>query len=85
MATITQRKSQEGKTSYQVKVRLKGHLPATATFDRLTDAKRWAQKTEVKIREGRYFQVSESKKKTVADLIRRYRAEILPQKKTTKT
>ncbi len=72
MANIEHRRSADGQSSYRVKVRLKGHSPVSATFTRLTDAKRWAQSTESAIREGRHFRTAEAKKHTVADLIDRY-------------
>ena len=77
MATIETRKRQ-GKTVYRVKVRLRGYPGADATFDRVTDAKRWAAETETAIRAGRWFQHVEAKRNTLSDLIRRYRAEHLP-------
>ena len=67
-------------TSYRVMVRLKGHPPESATFSRKTDATKWAQDTESAIREGRYFRTSEAKKHTLADLIDRYKAEVLSEK-----
>jgi hypothetical protein len=45
MAIIEQRTSQDRKSVYRVKVRRKGAPPLTATFPRLTDAKKWAQVT----------------------------------------
>ena len=45
MAIIEQRTSQDGKSVYRVKVRRKGAPPLTATFHRLTDAKKWVQVT----------------------------------------
>src|SRR5699024_4429343 len=83
MATIEQRSSDEGKVSYRVKLRLKGHPTQTATFARKTDAKRWAQQTETAIREGRYFQTIEARRHTVAELIARYIREVLPFKKSS--
>jgi integrase len=77
VATIETRK-REGKTVYRVKVRLRGYPPADATFDRVTDAKRWAAETETAIRAGRWFQHVEAKRNTLSDLIRRYRTEHLP-------
>lgn len=47
MATIRTRKTGDGKASYHVQIRLKGHPTATASFARLTDAKKWAQDTVV--------------------------------------
>lgn len=81
MATFEQRTNDDGSESWRVKVRLKGYQPATATFERKTDAKRWAAATETAMREGRYFATSEAKRRTVADLIDRYVRDVLPDKK----
>ncbi len=81
MATIIERKNSRGELTYQVKVRIKGYPAETATFERKTDAKKWAQATEASMRERRYFKNTEAKKKTVADMIDRYISEILPTKK----
>ncbi len=78
MATYKKRKDQLGKTRYQVIIRLKGHPTQTATFARVTDAKRWAQQTEAAIREGRYFKISAAKKYTLADMIDRYIKQFHP-------
>lgn len=77
MATIEKRE-RPGKTVYRVKVRLRGYPPADATFERVTDAKRWAAETETAIRAGRWFQHVEARRNTLSDLIRRYQAEHLP-------
>jgi integrase len=45
MAYIEERKRQKG-TVYRAKVRLKGYPPQDATFDRKSDAMRWAEETE---------------------------------------
>ncbi len=79
MATIEKRTT-NSTTSHRAKVRLKGYPTQSATFVRLTDAKKWVQDTESAIREGRHFKTSESKKHTVKDLVERYIKEILPQK-----
>lgn len=78
MATIVKRESKKtGRISYRVKVRLKGHKPETATFERMTDAKIWASNTETAMREGRYFKTSKSQKYTVGDIIDRYQNDYL--------
>ncbi len=79
MATIEKRQEKDGTISYRVKIRLKGHPTETATFERRTDARIWAQQTEAAIREGRYFKVYESKRRTLEDLIARYKLEELPK------
>lgn len=81
MATFNQHKSIDGTVSYRVRIRLKGFPVQTATFQRLTDARKWAQQTEVAIREGRYFKTRESQRHTLADLIDRYLIDVLPRKK----
>ena len=60
MATIQKRKCVNGKERYTVTIRLKGVNSQTATFDRLTDAKRWSASTESSIREGRYLHAAYS-------------------------
>jgi integrase len=81
MASIEERTTNDGKNRYRVLVRLKGHPSQSATFERLTDARKWASKTETDIREGRYFKYSEAKRRTIAEMIDRYLREVLPGKK----
>lgn len=80
MANIEKRVSKDGKTSYRVKIRLKGFPSQSATFERVTDAKKWAQQTESAIREGRHFRTTEAKRHTLAELIDRYIDNVLPIK-----
>lgn len=80
MATIEKRTTDAGETSYRVKIRLKGYPAQTATFKRLTDAKKWIQDTESAIREGRHFKTAEAKKHTLAEMVDRYIKDVLPTK-----
>ena len=80
MASIVKRTAQDGSVSYRVQVRIKGFPSQSATFARLTDAKRWEQETEVDIRSGKYFKGIEAKKHSFAEMIDRYLAEIMPLK-----
>lgn len=80
MASIEKRTDATGATSYRVKVRLKGATTQTATFERLTDARKWAQSIESAIREGRHFKTAEAKRHTVKDLIGKYLDEVMPHK-----
>ncbi len=80
MGTIEKRTTQDGKQSFRAKIRLRGHPVETATFRRKTDASKWVQSTESAIREGRYFEKSESKRHVVADLIDRYVGTIAPKR-----
>ena len=84
MASVNKHTSQEGKTTYRVRVRLKGYPIQTASFDRLTDAKKWAASTESAIREGRHFKTAEAKKHTVSEMIERYCTDYLPNNKDKK-
>lgn len=78
MASIETRINSKGEKSYRVKVRLRGYPTQSATFSRLTDAKKWVASTESAIREGRHFKTAEAKKHTFKDLVKRYCAETLP-------
>jgi len=84
MASIRKRTNKDKSISYRVDVRLKGFPPQRASFVRLTDAKKWGQQTEAAIRESRYFKTTESRKHTLADLIDRYKKNVLPSKKDHK-
>lgn len=65
---------------YRVRVRLKGYPTQSATFERLTDARKWGQATETAIREGRYFERAEAKKHTVSGLVERFDRDVVPHK-----
>ncbi len=80
MATITERAAKDGTKRYRAEVRLKGFPTQTATFKRLTDAKKWISNTESAIREGRHFKTVEAKKHTLGDLVDRYIKDVLPTK-----
>ncbi len=75
MGTIKERDDKNGKTRYQVIIRMKGYPTQTATFRNKTLAKRWEQQTEAAILEGRHFKTSEAKKHTLAQMIDRYLAQ----------
>lgn len=80
MATIEKRTNPKGDISYRVRVRLKGFPAETATFERITDARRWAQQIEAAIREGRHFKTSEAKRRTCSEMIDKYIRDIIPHK-----
>lgn len=84
MANIEKRTNSKGEVSYRVKVRLKGYPSQTATFERLTDARKWVQDTEVAIRDGRHFKTAEAKKRTLSEAIDRYIKDVLPTKPRSK-
>jgi integrase len=80
MATIEQRTGKDGQQVYRVKVRRKGAPPLSATFSKLSEAKKWAQVNEGAVLEGRHFKTAEAKRHTLADLIDRYVERVLPHK-----
>ena len=67
-------------------VRIKGQKTKTATFPKRTDAVIWAQETETRLRQSQYFpdRTAASEKKTLGDLLDRYRREVLPRKRDKK-
>jgi len=78
MASIRKRLTLDGKIRYEVQVRLKGSAPEVATFRRIADAQRWAQKRETAIRERRHFGGAEARHRTVEELVERYVETSLP-------
>lgn len=84
MATIEKRIADDGKVSYRAKVRIKGFPVQTSTFERKTDANKWAQDTESAIRNNRHFKTSEAKRHTLGELIERYIRDVLPTKPKSK-
>ena len=83
MPSVQRRVSPNGKVSYRALVRLKGHKPKTATFLKRADAVTWAQETETKVKQSKYFpdRLIESEKYTLTDLLNRYKSDVLPDKR----
>jgi integrase len=80
MAAIVRRISKDGNITRLVRVRRKGYPPQTATFQRLSDAKKWAHITEAAVLEGKHFPTTGAKRHTLAELIDRYSRDVLPGK-----
>jgi hypothetical protein len=68
MATIEERRNDDGSVAYRVKIRLKGRPQVSETFARKTDARIWAQHTESELRRGRLLGL----RRTVAQAIDHY-------------
>ena len=77
MPSIEKREGLDGKISYRAYVRLRGHPKQSGTFKRLSDARKWAQKTEAEIRDGRYFPANAAKKHTLAEMIESTHGHVL--------
>jgi len=55
-------------------IRVHGHPPVQKTFSRFTDAKAWAQETELALQRGDYRPGgAEAKKRTLSHVIEKYR------------
>ena len=80
MAVFEKRTTSKGMITYRVKIRVRGRPPLSKTFDRLTDARRWASKVETEITQGKYFSRIEAEKHTISELIDRYLIEVFPKK-----
>ncbi len=80
MGTITERIDKAGNKTFQVKIRIKGVPQQSASFSRITDARKWEQQTEAAIRENRFFPHEKSKSILLSELIDRYILNILPRK-----
>jgi len=80
MANIQKRIGKTGKTTYRVQVRVKGKTPRTKSFNRLTDAKAWARDVESDLGRGRHVPTTEERRRTFAQLVKKYLAEVLPKK-----
>lgn len=77
MATIRRHRDK-----YQVQVRRKGFAPLTRSFKFLADAKEWARHIERQADRGELGpDRKELEKITLADLVKRYRNEVVPAKK----
>ena len=83
MASIEKRVSDDGSITYRVKIRLKGQVPESASFTRLTDAREWGKKIESEMKAGRYFGVS--KRHTVSEMLDSYEKYMLQKLKSAKS
>src|SRR5262249_2827126 len=81
MATIERRTGKDGHLVYRVKVRRKGQPALSATFTKLSEARKWSQVTEGAVLEGRHFPSQVAKRHTLSELIDRYLADVLPGKR----
>ena len=66
---------------YRAVIRRKGHRAVTKTFDRLTEAKRWAHSKEAEL----VGVIQAGKHACVGELMRRYVAEVEATKKWERT
>ncbi len=80
MATIESRVSNDGTKKFRVKVRKRGFPTQSATFDRITDARKWGSQTETDIERGQHFEGVNAKKHTLGEMIDRFTRDVIPTK-----
>ena len=81
MATIQILKNAKGEKTYKAVIRIKGYKTMCANFKRKTDAIRWINEIEPKMKAGRHLNDYEAKKHTLEELINRYVEIELPKRK----
>ncbi len=82
MATITERRNREGGLiGWQVKVRRRGCPPQSKTFEKKSDATRWATEREAEISRGVFVDRAEAERTSLEDILIRYRDEVCPDKR----
>ena len=79
MATVKARKRKKG-TVYCAEVRIKGHPRLSQTFDRQSEAMRWAEDTEKALRNGGYVGNSPPDDMLFDDALKKYLAETSSKK-----
>ncbi len=82
MASIRERKKQDGSSVFAVQVRQRGFPAITATFPTIRMAQRWAKTKEAEMIEGRHFRSPEARRRTLAQAVDRYTREVLPEKRS---
>ncbi|MBI5921769.1 MAG: site-specific integrase [Betaproteobacteria bacterium] len=81
MASIRKR----GDYSWEAQIRRLGFPTQTKTFIYRADAEEWARGVESEMDRGVFMHRSESEKVTIGDLIDRYKREVTPSKKNSKS
>ena len=79
MGTIREYTKKNGETVFHAEVRLKGHPPQREHFRTKSKAKEWIQDIESAIRDGRYSNRIEAKRRTVGDMVDRFIEQWLPK------
>ena len=83
MAYFRKRKGKRGIT-WQAVIRTGGRKPQVATFRTKGEAEDWAREIETAISKGGYLLSYEAKRRTVKDLLERYKETEIPKKKDQK-
>ncbi len=79
LATIFERTNDRGQViGYQAKVRRRGYPSQSKTFNRKTDAERWARKIEREMDDGEFVDRTAAHQTTLVELINKYLKEVTP-------
>lgn len=81
MASILKRPGPKGQTVWQAQVRKKGYPAQIKTFDRKTDAQKWAKKTEHEMEAGLWKDSKEASLITLGQALDRYLGAVTPRKR----
>ena len=81
MATITERKTLNGKKAYRAEVRRKGYPKQFKTFPRKNDAVKWARKVEREMDEGTWRNLKGAHELILKDALDRYLKSISSKKR----
>lgn len=79
MATFEKRSG-----GWRAKIRKKGYPVMTATFDKKSEAEKWASSQEEAMNRGRFVDLREAGRLSLGDGLRRYLKEITPTKRGSK-
>lgn len=83
MAEIRKRVKKNGKPTFTAIVRITGHPTCSKTFSKVTDAKEWASRTEIEIRDSINFPKRKAQKYTISFIIDDFIENELPKKKAS--
>src|SRR4051812_15048061 len=81
MATFGKRTSQNGRVSWQAKVRRTGWPVHSRTFATKAQAERWARDVERDMEQGSFRDPREAQRTTLLEALDRYGREVTPRKK----
>jgi len=81
MATIIPRTGRRGKRTWQAQVRKKGYPRQTKTFDRKTDATKWARMVERQMDKSTWRNLKDASSIILSDAIDKYLSEVSVKKR----
>jgi integrase len=81
VASILKRLGPKGKSVWQAQVRKKGYPPQIKTFDRKTDAERWAKMVEHQMEAALWKDAKEASRVTLSEALERYLAGVTTRKR----